>query len=102
MYHFLWFLPAGLKTKTMSQMHQHLFILALKTLSSQAASPSLPYTHTRVLACVLGIKCLCKYLQDVPHLSETIISMPRISLITKHSANTHRLFQGSFTKHLLE
>lgn len=48
MYHFLWFLPAGLKTKTMSQMQQHLFILALKTLTSQAASPSLPYTR----ACV--------------------------------------------------
>lgn len=102
MYHFLWFLPAGLKTKTMSQMHQHPFILALKALTSQAASPSPPYTHTRVLACVLGIRCLCKHLQDVPHLPEMIISMPRISLITKHSANAHRLFQGSSTQRLHE
>lgn len=95
MYHFLWLLPTALKTKIMSQMQQHLFIRALKALTSQAASPSFPYT--RVLACVLGIRCLGKCSQDVPHLPEMIIS-----LITKHSANTHRLFQGSSLQHLHE
>lgn len=59
----------------------------------QAPSPSPPPHHTR--ACAPGISCLCKCLQDVPHLPEVIISVPRISLITRYSSHAHRLCHGA-------
>lgn len=68
----------------------------------QAAFPSLPYTHAHACVCAPGIRCLCKYLQDVPRLPEVIINVPRISLITRHSPYAHRLFHGSSTQHFYE
>lgn len=92
MFKFLWFLPAGFKNQNkVTDATAPIYSYSQNT--CQAASPSLPYAH--MPTCAPGIRYLCKYLQDVPHLPEMIINVLRISLITKHSVYTHRLFHGS-------
>lgn len=87
MYKFLWLLPAGLKTRTKSQMQPHLFILTLKTLALRLL-PLPSHAHTYVPPVHVPQQSDV-YLQNVPHLSEMIINMPRIILITKHSSHAH-------------
>lgn len=69
----------------------HLFMLNLKILIR------LP-THMRTL----GVRCLWKFSQSVQHLHEIVISVPRISLITRYSSPAHRLFQDSYAQHVNE